>query len=77
MAIRRIGRLADVKALVTLSRPTIDRLEAAGEFPKRIRLGRAAVGWDLDEICAWLEKRPRGPKPADSCAPGNPASAAA
>lgn len=63
MSTRVIGRLADVKALVGISRPTIDRLEAAGDFPKRIRLGRAAVGWDLNEVHAWLEQRPRGPKP--------------
>jgi predicted DNA-binding transcriptional regulator AlpA len=71
MAVRKIGRLSDVIALVGISRPTIDRLEAAGDFPQRIRLGRAAVGWDLDEIGEWLEKRPRGPKPVE------PASAAA
>lgn len=65
MSTRMIGRLADVKAFVGISRATIDRLEAAGDFPKRIRLGRAAVGWDLEEIREWLERRPRGPKPAE------------
>jgi prophage regulatory protein len=62
MANRRIGRLPAVKALLQISRPTIDRLEAAGDFPKRIQLGRGAVGWDLDEIRRWLERRPRGAK---------------
>jgi prophage regulatory protein len=66
MSTRMIGRLADVKALVAISRATIDRLEAANEFPKRIRLGRAAVGWDLNEIREWLEHRPRGPKAPES-----------
>lgn len=65
MSMRMIGRLADVKALVGISRPTIDRLEAAGDFPRRIRLGRAAVGWDLNEVREWLERRPRGPRPAE------------
>jgi prophage regulatory protein len=63
---RMIGRLADVKALIGISRPTIDRLEAMGDFPKRIRLGRAAVGWDLNEVREWLERRPRGPKPPEA-----------
>jgi predicted DNA-binding transcriptional regulator AlpA len=66
MSLGRIGRLADVRALLGgISRPTIDRLEADPDsaFPKRIRLGRAAVGWDLDEVMQWLERRPRGPKP--------------
>jgi prophage regulatory protein len=57
-----IGRLADVKAMTKLSRPTIDRLEKAGDFPRRIRLGKAAVGWDLAEEREWLNNRPRGPK---------------
>jgi predicted DNA-binding transcriptional regulator AlpA len=63
MAIGRIGRPADVRARLGLSRPTIDRIEHHDPtFPRRIRLGRAAVGWDLDAIDAWLETRPRGPK---------------
>lgn len=67
MATGRVGRLADVRALLGgISRPTIDRLEAAGDFPKRIRIGRAAVGWDLDAVREWLERRPRGTKqPSD------------
>lgn len=60
MATGQIGRLADVKAITQLSRPTLDRLEKSGDFPRRIRLGRAAVGWDLDEVRAWLDRRPRG-----------------
>jgi prophage regulatory protein len=68
MATGEIGRLADVKAITKLSRATIDRLEAVGDFPKRIRLGRAAVGWDLNEIRHWLDRRPRGPKQPQSAA---------
>jgi prophage regulatory protein len=71
-----IGRLADVKAMTRLSRATIDRLEAAGDFPKRIRLGRAAVGWDLDAVREWLERRPRGPKPSPNFGPDRPSQAA-
>jgi prophage regulatory protein len=66
MSTPMIGRLADVKACVGISRATIDRLEAAGDFPKRIRLGRASVGWDLNEVRQWLACRPRGPKPAEA-----------
>lgn len=66
MATGEIGRLADVKAITKLSRPTIDRLEAAGDFPRRIRLSRQSVGWDLGEVRRWLDGRPRGPKPAAS-----------
>ncbi|WP_371829240.1 helix-turn-helix transcriptional regulator [Modicisalibacter ilicicola] len=27
------------------------------DFPKQIRLGASAVGWDKSEVLAWLEKR--------------------
>jgi predicted DNA-binding transcriptional regulator AlpA len=66
----RIGRLADVRAMCAgISRPTIDRWEANEGFPKRIRLGPAAVGWDLDAVAAWLEARPRGVKPPPQVSP--------
>jgi predicted DNA-binding transcriptional regulator AlpA len=68
MAIGRLGRLADVRAILGgISRPTVDRLERCeAGFPKRIRIGRSAVAWDLDALQQWLETRPRGPKPPDS-----------
>jgi prophage regulatory protein len=35
----------------------IARLEAAGRFPKRIRLGQNRVVWLLSEIEEWLNAR--------------------
>ena len=35
----------------------IARLEAAGQFPKRVRLGQARVAYVMDEIQAWIEQR--------------------
>ncbi len=35
----------------------IARLEAAGQFPKRIRLGQNRVVWLLKEVEAWLDER--------------------
>jgi prophage regulatory protein len=35
----------------------IARLEAAGTFPKRIRLGQNRVAWLLSEIEEWLDRR--------------------
>ena len=38
----------------------IARLEAAGQFPKRVRLGNfrgSRVGWIESEIRAWLQER--------------------
>ena len=45
-----------------LSRTTIWRLERAGLFPLRRRIGRQAVGWLASDINDWLASRPRGPK---------------
>jgi predicted DNA-binding transcriptional regulator AlpA len=42
------------------SLPTLYRWEREGKFPARIRLG-AKVGWDSQEVAAWLAARPRGP----------------
>ena len=35
----------------------IARLEAAGQFPKRVRLGQGRVGWVEQEIDDWLQVR--------------------
>ena len=33
------------------------RLEAAGRFPKRVRLSRLRVAWVRQEVFAWIEQR--------------------
>ena len=35
----------------------IDRLETAGKFPKRVRLGPNRVGWVESEVDEWLRER--------------------
>lgn len=35
----------------------IARLEAAGKFPKRVRLGPNRVAWLLSEVDAWVNER--------------------
>ena len=35
----------------------IARLEHAGQFPKRIRLGTNRVAWLLTEVEAWVDER--------------------
>ena len=35
----------------------IYRLERAGEFPRRVQLGRRAVGWVEEEVENWLRER--------------------
>ena len=43
-----------------LSRVTLWRLEKSGQFPKRVNLTEARVGWAEEEIDEWIESRPRG-----------------
>jgi len=46
-----------VKELVLYSPQHIARLEAAGLFPKRVRLGNCRVGWLEAEVLEWLKTR--------------------
>ena len=46
-----------VKELVLYSFAHIDRLEAAGKFPKRVRLGQNRVGWVESEIIEWIKRK--------------------
>jgi prophage regulatory protein len=54
-----VMRFPRVLAATGLSRSTIWRLEAAGEFPKRVQLSANAVGWRADEVESWIEARAR------------------
>lgn len=45
--------------IIGISYTTLWRMEKAGDFPARIRLGRRAVGWHLDEVEEWLKTRER------------------
>ena len=35
----------------------IARLEAAGQFPQRVRLGACRVAWVAEEVEAWIDER--------------------
>ena len=48
---------AQVKELVLYSHQHIARLEKAGLFPKRVKLGQNRVGWIEQEILDWLQAR--------------------
>lgn len=53
----RILSKRQVKELILYSPQHVARLEAAGQFPKRVRLGANRVGWVEDEILGWLRER--------------------
>lgn len=33
------------------------RLEKAGKFPRRIKLGNHRIAWSLNEVLAWIDAR--------------------
>jgi prophage regulatory protein len=55
-----ILREKEVLEITKLSRMTIFRMEKAGSFPRRLKIGqgsRGAVAWLETEIREWIEER--------------------
>lgn len=57
----RFLRVPDVIATTGLSRPTIYRLMAEGDFPRQQQLTKRCVGWWESDVETWLETRLRPP----------------
>ena len=58
-AMRMVSK-RQLKELVLYSSQHVQRLENAGQFPKRVRLGngpRGRVGWIESEVQEWLQKK--------------------
>jgi predicted DNA-binding transcriptional regulator AlpA len=53
----RLIRWRDLARIVPYSKTRIRQLEEAGEFPKRVALGRAAVAWRYTAIAKWIADR--------------------
>lgn len=53
----QILRLPSVKSKTGLSRSTIYSRMSEGKFPKQIKLGERAVGWESDSIELWIKER--------------------
>lgn len=56
----RIVRRHGLRAMTNLSLATIYRLIKRGDFPRPIRLSTQAVGWDINDVHAWIEARKAG-----------------
>ena len=54
---RRILRRAEVEQRTGFKRAHLYTLMREGRFPKALRLGIRAVGWDSAEIDAWIAER--------------------
>ena len=46
-----------LKEMVLYSPQHIARLEKAGKFPQRVRIGPNRVGWGEGEVLDWLRER--------------------
>lgn len=51
----------ELLSLVPYAMAHIYRLEAAGRFPARVKIGRRRVAWRMQEVVAWLDSRPTVP----------------
>jgi prophage regulatory protein len=55
----RVLRFPELKERLGIpySRVHVDRLEKAGQFPRRIKIGVNSVGWLESELTEWLRAR--------------------
>lgn len=54
---RRILRRSDVELKTGLKRAFLYNLMREGKFPKSVRIGVRAVGWDAVEVDQWIADR--------------------
>lgn len=54
---QRIIRKPELLNILGLSDPTVYRMEKAGRFPKRLRLGGNSCGWLQSEVDGWISER--------------------
>ncbi|ULH06433.1 helix-turn-helix transcriptional regulator [Alcaligenes faecalis] len=59
-------RLADIIRITALSRSSIYRRIATGDFPPQVSLGGRAKGWRREDLQAWISD-PSGYRPLTSC----------
>lgn len=55
----RVIDVKEVEELVLYSPMQIRRMERAGTFPRRVKLGPKRVGWSENEVQAWIAERKR------------------
>lgn len=53
----RIIREKEAREITSLSRSSLWRYERDGCFPRRIKLGRGAIGWRMSDLHDWIQSR--------------------
>ena len=52
---KMIMRMTDVCSELGVSRASVYRLLQSGSFPKPLKLGKRAIGWERDHIQQWVK----------------------
>jgi prophage regulatory protein len=52
-----IVRRSQLKSVVGLSPSSVERLEKAGDFPRRRKFGPGTIGWLYEEIVEWAREK--------------------
>ena len=58
----RIMRTDECEHMTGLSESTIWRLEQQGEFPRRRRISKHAIGWLESQVQKWIRERDEVPQ---------------
>jgi len=53
----KIIRASELAKKLTISKPTLWRMEQRGELPPKIQISKRISGWRESDIQEWLEKR--------------------
>ena len=54
---KMILRMKEVCSELGVSRASVYRLLQSGSFPKPLKLGKRAIGWERDHIQQWVKSR--------------------
>ena len=57
MATKRVLRTPAAAAYLSLAASTLEKMRLEGHGPPFVRLGRRAIGYDVQDLDAWLDKQ--------------------
>ena len=53
----QVLRTPEAARVLGLSSSTLEKMRLTGDGPPFVRLGARAVGYAVDDLCAWLQSR--------------------
>lgn len=53
----KLIRASELAKMLTVSKPTLWRMEKKGELPPKIRITERISGWRTSDILKWIEER--------------------